>query len=348
MGEAAKTTDNQKRLAVISEAINLEPIEGIRRYGRELSNAFEAVTGFKIFRIGFSVESAEKAGGLARIKEIISCRRKLREINADVIVYIPSSPRMMMNILKFCLWKGRSGRRALILLQPPKGSAPFAGRILRGAKLFRQFDLSQLPPSLRKKSWRAIPSGVDTSDFRPVSRAERDILKIKFGFAPSDRIVVSVGHLTEGRNLGVLMKIARSVDAKTVFVTSKFEGDIPDILTRLKESGVIVMNQYLEKIQEIYSIADCYVFPTKYSGSAIGMPLSILEALSCNVPVISTRFGITPQILKEGRGVAFFDDDETAVRLVRERISEAHDDGPREVALSFDWTNIAKSIISEI
>jgi glycosyltransferase involved in cell wall biosynthesis len=331
-----------RRLAVVSEAIDLEPVEGIRRYGRELANALEGAGGFQVFRIGFLAET--KRG---KIGQIMSCRRRLREIDAEVMIYVPTSPRIFMNLLKFRLWKGRSKQRTLVLLQPPTGTAPFSGRVLRGVGLFRQFGVDLLQPSLRKRSWKLIPSGVNTLEFKPAKKGEKDDLRRRYGFAPGDRIVLSVGHLTEGRNLGLIMKIAKSMDAKTVFVTSRIEGDDLLIKAQLEESGVIVIDRYIEKIQEIYSIADCYIFPTKSSASAIGMPLSILEAMSCGVPVVSTRFGITQEILKEGRGIAFFDDDETAIRLVRETISKTGDNGAREAAIDFDWSRIARMIMPE-
>ena len=339
---------DMKRIAIVSEPINLIPMEGIRKFSRELSNAFEKSKEFEVYRVGFSEEGYNKGGALAKINEILGCRRILREIDPDTIIYIPSSPRIMMNLLKFRLWRGKSKNRAFILLQPPNGAAPFANRILRKTKLFRQFDLSQLPHSLQNTTWRVIPSGVNTEEFKPASKDEKDRLKIQYGFAPGDRIAVSVGHLTEGRNLNLIMKISESIDAKTVFVCGELKWNDPDIKARLKTSGVIVFDQYLERIQDIYSISDCYIFPTRYSGSAIGMPLSILEALSCNVPVVSTSFGIVPEILNKAASISFFDDDETAIGLVREIISEPRNNDARETALNFDWGNVMRLITSEL
>ena len=348
MGEAEIVQKEMKKIAIISEVINLRPNEGIRKYGREIANAFETSKRFRVYRIGFSKEVIEGGNGLSKIREIIKCRRKLRVIDADVIIYIPSSPRIMNNLLKFFLWQGKSKWKAIILLQPPKGAAPFAKRILRGVKLFTQFASDQLPRSLCKGPNKLIPSGVNISDFKPVTETERNILRMQLGFAPTDRIVISVGHLTEGRNLDLIIRLSKSVAARIVFVTSGISWDDPKIKKRLKESGIILLDRYFEKMQDIYSIADCYVFPTRDSKSAIGMPLSILEALSCNVPVVSSRFGVLNEILADRKGIAFFDDDETAIRLVQETISDAHHHDCRMVALDFDWSKIAGLIISEM
>jgi len=347
MREPEIVQNEMKKIAIISEVINLKPTEGIRKFGREIANAFETSKRFRVYRIGFSKEVIEDGNSLSKIREIIKCRRKLRAIDADVIIYIPSSPRIMNNLLKFSLWQGKSKWKVIILLQPPKGVAPFAKRILKDVKLFTQFSSDQLPRSLRNGPNELIPSGVNVLDFKPVTETERNRLRMQLGFAPIDKIVISVGHLTEGRNLDLIMRLSKSVTARIVFVTSGISWDDPKIKTKLEESGVVLLDRYFEKMQDIYSIADCYVFPTRNPKSAIGMPLSILEALSCNVPVVSSRFGVLNEILTDGKGVAFFDDDETAIRLVQETISDAHHHDCRIVALDFDWSKIAGLIIPE-
>jgi len=348
MKGAIDTPYELKRIAIVSEAINQKPIEGIRKYSKELSSAFEACKKFSVYRVGFSEEIAENGGSLAKFKEIIHCRRKLKEIDPDITIYIPSSPRIIMNLLKILLWKGKSRRNVLILLQPPTGMAPFARRILNGVILYRQFDSKLLPPSLQERNWKVIPSGANTSHFKPITKNEKDKLKIQYGFSPGDRIILSVGHLTEGRNLNLIMKISKTITAKTIFVTNEIRADDPVLKTQLKESGVIIFDRYLEKIQDLYSISDCYVFPTVNPGSAIGMPLSILEALSCNIPVVSAKFGIIHEILKEEDGITFFNDDESAIMLIRKIISETSDNYSNQSAINFGWNEIVKKIISEM
>jgi glycosyltransferase involved in cell wall biosynthesis len=348
MIEAENVQDEMIKIVIISEVINLKPTEGIRKFGREIADAFEISNRFLVYRIGFSNNVVEGGNALSKIREIIKVRRDLKAINADITIYIPSSPRIMNNLLKFSLWQGKSKWKAIILLQPPKGKAPFAKRILRGVQVFTQFNSNQLPRSLRTHSNKLIPSGVNVSNFKPVTETERKRLRMQLGFTPTDKIVISVGHLTEGRNLDLIMRLSESVTARIVFVTSGISWDDPKIKIKLDESGVILLDRYFERIQEIYSIADCYFFPTRDPDSAIGMPLSILEALSCNIPVVSSRFGILNDTLKEEGGVAFFDDDETAIRLVQETISNTRHHDYRTVALDFDWSKIAELIISEM
>ena len=52
-------------------------------------------------------------------------------------------------------------------------------------------------------------------------------------------------------------------------------------------------------------MSDCYVFPTVHKKACIETPLSVLEAMACNLPIVSTRFGALPTIFNEGSGLFF-------------------------------------------
>jgi len=71
----------------------------------------------------------------------------------------------------------------------------------------------------------------------------------------------------------------------------------------LKKYGFRIIDEYVPNIEEIYNLADCYVFPTFKRHNCIDMPLSVMEAMACNIPVISTKFGGLPKIFKEGNGL---------------------------------------------
>jgi glycosyltransferase involved in cell wall biosynthesis len=52
-----------------------------------------------------------------------------------------------------------------------------------------------------------------------------------------------------------------------------------------------------ERLREIYAMCDGWLMPSHSEGFA----LPILEAMACRTPVISTRTGIAPDIIEEGR-----------------------------------------------
>jgi len=60
------------------------------------------------------------------------------------------------------------------------------------------------------------------------------------------------------------------------------------------------MDRYIKKIEEIYQLSDCYIFPITFEGGGISILLSVLEAMACNLPVVTTKFGGLPAIFKGG------------------------------------------------
>ena len=60
---------------------------------------------------------------------------------------------------------------------------------------------------------------------------------------------------------------------------------------QLQKEGIIVYDHFIESIEEIYQLSDTYVFPVVDENASIGMPLSILEARACGIPVVSTDYG---------------------------------------------------------
>ncbi len=67
----------------------------------------------------------------------------------------------------------------------------------------------------------------------------------------------------------------------------------------LRRAGVLLITHYLPEIVELYQAADAYVFPVPPNPadpSAIDLPLSVLEAAACNLPILATRFGALPDL----------------------------------------------------
>ncbi|WP_373031387.1 glycosyltransferase family 4 protein [Sulfurovum sp.] len=78
-------------------------------------------------------------------------------------------------------------------------------------------------------------------------------------------------------------------------------GHEKDALSKKYQYSGIIFKDYVsrEKLNEEYLSADVLLLPS-YSE---GMPNVILEAMSCKVPVIASRTGEIPNLLKDGRGI---------------------------------------------
>jgi glycosyltransferase involved in cell wall biosynthesis len=130
-----------------------------------------------------------------------------------------------------------------------------------------------------------------------------------------------------------------------VVSSTTIQGDA-DVERRLVETGCFVWNRYVEAIQEVYALADCYAFPMPAGVGAIEHPLSIMEAMACNLPVVTRRFGALPRVFEPGDGLYFVDSDDELKNVVQ-RIQDAREGVAtwRKVH-DLDWDAIAARIVA--
>jgi glycosyltransferase involved in cell wall biosynthesis len=194
-----------------------------------------------------------------------------------------------------------------------------------------------------------IPSGVDISKFRPVKYERKVELRKEYGIAVDDFVILHVGHIRSTRNL-TLFSDLQGKNCQVIIVGSQFDRVERKLYEELKMKGCILWVRYFDDIEKIYEMADCYVFPTIDETGGIGVPLSVLEAMACNLPVITTPFGGIPRLFHEGQGLVFLRDPNRlsdSVANMREFL-KAYPDGPRtrEKVLPFSWDKIANRLES--
>jgi glycosyltransferase involved in cell wall biosynthesis len=152
-------------------------------------------------------------------------------------------------------------------------------------------------------------NGVDIERFVPVDMGEKNRLREKYGLEKEKFVILHVGHIKRSRGILSLKILAERNDNIVLIIGSTTTTIENDIYQELKESGCIIRVEHFRKIEEIYAMSDCYIFPTADRFSCIETPLSVLEALSCNLPVITTKFGALPRIISEGDGLIFADEE---------------------------------------
>jgi len=191
-----------------------------------------------------------------------------------------------------------------------------------------------------------LPSGVDTAKFIPVHSNAKEKLREKYGIDKEKFVVLHVGHLNKGRNLEVFKTIAKNnKDVEVILIGSinTFNFD-ENVYNDLKDNGCKIWRKYFENIEEIYQLSDCYIFPTIDESCAIELPLSVMEAMSCNLPVISTKFGGLNRIFKEGEGMIFVD----STNEIKEKLEIIRRKNPqrntRKQVLPYSWKNVASCL----
>ena len=185
---------------------------------------------------------------------------------------------------------------------------------------------------------RFLSNGVDTEKFVPVTKNIKEKLREKYGIDKDKFVVLHVGHLRKERNLPIFERI-QSENNQVVIIGSKYVKTDQNLYQHLKKEGCIICMGYYKNIEEMYALSDCYIFPVIKGGSIL-TPLSVMEAMSCNLPVITRNFDGLTRIFSEGHGLMYAEHDMDFIHAI-DRIKKGMEAKTREMVLAYSWTNIA-------
>jgi len=272
----------------------------------------------------------------------------LKRYSPEIIFYIPGASCTFNSFIRAKILKLMHKRAKVVMLAVQRRKYVF----------FFSFLLNFLHPDLllflsrshklhfEKKAMRIkiLPPPVDTKRFYPVGNETKLILKRKYGVPVDKSVVLHVGHINRNRNIECLVNVQKFSDIQVVIVGSTTTNVEKKVKHRLEDQGIIIINNYISNIQEIYQLSDIYVFPVLKQNAAIEMPLSVLEAMACNLPVVTTRFGGLVDYFKEDPGFKYFDSTVELVELVKTfDIKEVYN---YKKVKSFTWNNFANQVIS--
>jgi glycosyltransferase involved in cell wall biosynthesis len=193
-----------------------------------------------------------------------------------------------------------------------------------------------------------LPSGVDLSIFRPASVERRRALRVLYGLRTDQPVALHVGHLQPGRNIEVLADLAARGNWQVVLVASSSLDQLPELGARLRRTGVRVVAGYQPAIEQLYQLADVYLFPVVSTNNAIEVPLSVLEAFACDLPVATTRFGGLPRLFEAHgcSGLRFVDSPAQLVSAA-EQLCRSAPAGTRVLAAPFGWERVASALLEQ-
>jgi glycosyltransferase involved in cell wall biosynthesis len=187
-----------------------------------------------------------------------------------------------------------------------------------------------------------VPNGVDTDKFVPIDSASKNNLRMKYGFKSEDFITLHIGPIKSGRNQSALLSIQNSKILLIVSITNPSEQEICE---QIRDKGrAIVWQEYFPNIEEIYQMSDVYVWPVFRELHGIEIPLSVLESMACNLPVITTRYGGLNRLFREGEGLIFIESEDQIQEVVTEIQQNKIKINTRIKITGFSWKAISDKI----
>lgn len=193
-----------------------------------------------------------------------------------------------------------------------------------------------------------LKTGVDTARFTPVTAEQKIKLREKFCVGPEEKVILHVGHLKQNRNLQVFLQMKEHYRIFLV-VSSVTREERDESLCRelMLKKNITIIDSYLENIEEVYQMADIYLFPVQQAESCIDVPLSVLEAAACNLPVVTTAYGELKNFTREP-GFCFLDSmapeqlEQAVVSMMKHRNCRN-----REAIMQYDWSESIKRLALE-
>jgi glycosyltransferase involved in cell wall biosynthesis len=198
-----------------------------------------------------------------------------------------------------------------------------------------------------------LPTGVDLATINELTeggvRHRREL-----GFKEDDFILLSVNRFYKHKGLGYLIEAFRLIkqeikNAKLVLV-GEYGPYLPSVIKKIKEFRLlddvkVVTSIPYRDLINYYAISDVYVSPLLIEGTSN----SILDAMACGLPIVST---IMPWLVRNDvNGYIVPVANAKAIALA---ILKIYDKGTREtfgkmskeIVKEYDWKNIAKKALS--
>ena len=154
--------------------------------------------------------------------------------------------------------------------------------------------------------FHVIPNYVDTGLFKPVS----------FAVGPVTR-VITVARLAPQKNLDLIIRALKGSDYELEIVG---EGSLRRQLMELSRNLGVKVNFYgalpHEQIPERLNNAGIFVLCSRYEG----LPKSLLEAMSCGMPVVGSEVDGIREVIEHGRTGLLCKTDPASIRAAVDRL----------------------------
>jgi len=190
---------------------------------------------------------------------------------------------------------------------------------------------------------KIIHNGIDRTFFRPAKKAKGKIINLLF-----------VGRLVKRKGLIYLLKTLNKIVKDNPNIRLTIVGDGPEKLESEKYVKENNLNKYVRFVGEIlgkerinyYQEADIFCAP--YIDEAFG--ITVLEALSCGIPVVGFKNESFLEILKGYPYPELFVDRKNIVKFSKVLKQLINDQQKRKIigewgvsrVKDFDWINLAK------
>jgi glycosyltransferase involved in cell wall biosynthesis len=305
-GYAPRIGGAERQIGALTPALTALGLE-VSVLTRRLPNtpAFEIIDGVPVYRLPAAGPKA-----LASLSFTIAALLRLRKLRPDIIhaheFISPATIALGAHYLfgiPFVLTPHLSGPQGDVKKMARKflGNTRLAllrkacsGFIAISSEIDAELASIDIPASRRN----LIGNGVDPRRFVPPGREFKPGLRRDLGIPVNAPVAVYAGRLVPIKQVDMLVSVWPRVrescpDACLVVAGN---GPLEDRLKEMASDGIQFLGG-LEDVRPLLQAADVLVLPS----DSEGLPLSILEAMSCGLPCVATRVGGIPEVISDGQ-----------------------------------------------
>jgi glycosyltransferase involved in cell wall biosynthesis len=156
--------------------------------------------------------------------------------------------------------------------------------------------------------FRFIPTWMDPDVFFPATeimrKRLRESLGTQLGIKGCECVIISVGRLNTSKNPLLLVEgfalVARNLTNLRLIIVGDgvLRNQIQARIAKLCLGDRVIMTglRSSHEVADLLRLSDCFVLTSAYEG----MPMCVLEALGCGIPVVTTRVGEVERVVKPG------------------------------------------------
>jgi glycosyltransferase involved in cell wall biosynthesis len=266
-------------------------------------------------------------------------RAAVRALQPDLVIYVPSPKPMLSTFYRGSTLRKSAGEanHVMVVLVPFVGTRSPAAllRMLYPGVILVPSYKSLLSLSRLSLDGDVLRFGVDPVAYRPANREERATMRKRHGIGENAFVFLlgSRNH-TDGRQ--VVAALGETGDAQIIEATQQ---RLVDSSTGQRGRRPVPRT---EDPRECYSFADCFVFAGTDVNESVEIPVGVVEALACGVPVLTTPFGGLRDFFLDGPDLRYWNSVEQLADAAR-RLRENYPARVRSVD-EFSWHNVVRQI----
>jgi glycosyltransferase involved in cell wall biosynthesis len=277
-----------------------------RRWEKKLTRQ-DSAFGFPVFRVG--IPGRSMLSTITYVLELFLFALKKRNTFDIVHTHGAAALGAVGRVMAFLSGKKNVAKVSSSLRIPQLQKKPWGGIIL---KIFsRSAAITGLSEQIRQQLLaigtsadriKKLYNGVDTERFKPLEEAERNRLRQRLNFDPSDLILLYTGRLVEGKGLEDIIAVWTDIlhicpNAKFVLVGSgkcggeayrkdSVEEELKKTVSDKKLPNIFFIGDQ-ERTEIYYQIADIFIFLSKSEG----VSNVLLEAMASGLCILASDIG---------------------------------------------------------